>query len=123
MRRSQVLEREFLWENVFWSRDRMYSQSEYVWNETLSASKPPYSWLGERSLCAISSACRKSLLRATRLRVQEEGCWRVRTGGFVWPPSRVCVGYPELPDVPSVSPASCISHMRFCRQLVTDVIP
>src|SRR5260370_41051413 len=106
MRRSQVLEREFLWENVFWSKERMYSQFEYGWNETLSASKPPYSWLGERSLCAISSACRKSLLRATRLRVQEEGCWRVRTGGLFGPPARICMGYREFPNGPSGSRTS-----------------
>src|SRR5260370_7256014 len=106
MRRSQVLEREFLWENVFWSRDRMYSQSEYVWNETLSASKPPYSWRGERSLCAISSACRKSLLRATRLRVQEEGCWRVRTGGFFGAPLGQCMGDRGIPDWPAGSRGS-----------------
>ena len=61
---------------------------------------------GERSLYAISSACRKSLLRATRLRVQEEGCWRVRTGGLFGPPSRICMGYREFPNGPSGSRTS-----------------
>src|SRR5258708_33406199 len=104
IRRCQLSARQFRWEIVLWSRDRMYSQSEYVSNETLSASKAPYSWLDERSLCAISSACRKSLLRATRLRVQEEGCWRARTAGLFGPPSRVRMGYPAFPDWAGGSP-------------------
>src|ERR1700730_12371727 len=44
-----------------------------------SASTAPYSLRGKRSRCVTSLACRKSLLRAARLRVQEERCWQAQT--------------------------------------------
>ena len=38
----------------------MFHPPEYVWSGTLNASKDPFSFRDERSLCAISLECRKN---------------------------------------------------------------
>ena len=76
-------------------KGQMFSRSGYVWSGMPSASRAPSSLPGERSRCVTSLACRKSLLQAMRLHVQEERCWQDQTADLFGPPSLTFTGYRE----------------------------